>query len=121
MPDLCKAYTPGKSDQDIHARLSRLEHIIEVALPQYANGPVSGPSSPAVDASVHSRIAGSRSLTPDDDGSQGEDGDIGVGTFDKGGKWFGNSVSGSVAPVTMLEQVNEAKYDQLMALTRFYS
>ena len=54
-------------------------------------------------------------------GSQGEDGDIGVGTFDKGGKWFGNSVSGSVAPVTMLEQVNEAKYDQLMALTRFYS
>ncbi|EJD00992.1 uncharacterized protein FOMMEDRAFT_169200 [Fomitiporia mediterranea MF3/22] len=105
VPDLCKAYTPGKSDQDVHARLSRLEHIIEVALPQFANGPISGPSSPVVDASVHSQVAGSRSLTPDDEGSQAEDGDIGVGTFDKGGKWFGNSVSGSVAPVIMLEQL----------------
>ncbi|KAL5488211.1 hypothetical protein ACEPAI_6319 [Sanghuangporus weigelae] len=105
VPDLCKAYTPGKSDQDIHARLSRLEHIIEVALPQFCGGTPSGPSSPIMGTSVLSRLGGSGSLSPDDEGSQGEEGDVGAGTFDKGGKWYGNSVSGSVAPTTMLEQL----------------
>ena len=46
-------------------------------------------------------------MTPDDDeGSQAEEGDVAAGTFDGGGKWYGNSVSGSVAPATMLEQVS---------------
>lgn len=56
-----------------------------------------------------SRLGGSGSLSPDDEGSQGEEGDVGQGTFDKGGKWYGNSVSGSVAPTTMLEQVRQAE------------
>lgn len=42
---------------------------------------------------------------PDEDGSQEEENDGGVGTFDGGGKWYGKSVSGSVAPNAMLEQV----------------
>ncbi|KAI5124904.1 hypothetical protein M0805_007332 [Coniferiporia weirii] len=99
VPELCKAYTPGKSDQDIHARLSRLEQIIELALPQFAGGSPSSPSSPAAGPSIHSRMT-------DDEGSQAEEGDVGAGTFDGGGKWYGKSVSGSVAPVTMLEQLN---------------
>ena len=41
----------------------------------------------------------------DDDGSQAEEGDVGGGSFESG-KWFGNTVSGSVAPGTMLEQVS---------------
>jgi hypothetical protein len=35
VPELCKAYTPGKTDQDLSVRLARLEHIVEHALPQY--------------------------------------------------------------------------------------
>lgn len=38
----CIPYTPGKPDQaDVHLRLSRLEQIIEIALPQYAHGDLS--------------------------------------------------------------------------------
>lgn len=44
-------------------------------------------------------------MSPDEDGSQGDEGDIGIGTFDGGGRYYGKSVSGSVAPATMLEQV----------------
>jgi hypothetical protein len=50
----------------------------------------------------------SGSMSPiddDDDGSQAEEGDVGGGSFESG-KWFGNTVSGSVAPATMLEQVS---------------
>ena len=107
MPELCKAYTPGKSDQDIHARLTRLEQIIEVALPQFSNANGSIPGSPATGPTMISRQLESGSMTPDDDeGSQAEEGDVAAGTFDGGGKGYGNSVSGSVAPATMLEQVS---------------
>ncbi|KAH8113278.1 fungal-specific transcription factor domain-containing protein [Phellopilus nigrolimitatus] len=105
VPELCKAYTPGKSDQDVHARLSRLEHIIELALPQFAGSSSSNPSSPAIGHSSYSRLNDSRSMTPDDEGSQVDDGDVGAGSFDGVGKWYGKSVSGSVAPVRMLEQL----------------
>ncbi|KIJ56788.1 hypothetical protein M422DRAFT_150057 [Sphaerobolus stellatus SS14] len=37
IPELCKPYTPGKSEIDLHVRVARLEQIIEMALPQYAN------------------------------------------------------------------------------------
>ena len=105
VPELCKAYTPGKTDQDIHARLARLEQIVEMALPQFSSG--SNPGSPAVNGNGNMSRGESDSMSPiddDDDASQAEEGDVGGGSFESG-KWFGNTVSGSVAPATMLEQV----------------
>jgi len=96
VPELCKAYTPGKPDQDIHLRLARLEHIIEIALPQFASGSSKRGSreyarslSPSVDAGTH---------------SQAEEDDFGGGTF-QSGKWYGTSAAGSIAPASVLQQV----------------
>jgi len=100
VPDLCKAYTPGKPDQDIHLRLARLEHIIEIALPQFASA--SGFSSK--DGWSRERI---RSLSPSADTgahSQADEDDFGGGTF-QSGKWYGTSASGSIAPGSVLQQV----------------
>ncbi|KAI0068725.1 hypothetical protein BV25DRAFT_1792088 [Artomyces pyxidatus] len=102
VPELCKAYTPGKPDQDIHLRLARLEHIIEVALPQYASS--SSLSFP--DGLGRHRP---RSVSPSADGgaqSQGEEDDLGGGTF-QSGKWYGSSASGSVAPASVLQQLQD--------------
>ncbi|KAG9317669.1 hypothetical protein JVU11DRAFT_1880 [Chiua virens] len=99
IPELCKAYTPGKSDQDLNARLARLEHIIELALPQYFHGSVS-PS--AVPSERHNRAS---SEGPDEDNrSITDEQDPSGGTF-QSGKWYGNSASGSVAPASVLEQL----------------
>ncbi|KZW04224.1 hypothetical protein EXIGLDRAFT_828140 [Exidia glandulosa HHB12029] len=58
----CIPYTPGKPDQgDVHMRLSRLEQIIEIALPQYANADLNG------DLPVHDR-----SISPTPDGENRE-------------------------------------------------
>ncbi|KAH9049062.1 fungal-specific transcription factor domain-containing protein [Lactarius hengduanensis] len=104
VPELCKAYTPGKPDQDIHLRLARLEHIIEVALPEFASG--SGPTSKDRWPREHAR-----SLSPSgaDTGthSQAEDDDIGSGTF-QSGRWYGTSASGSIAPSSVLQQLQNA-------------
>ena len=107
VPELCKAYTPGKPDQDIHLRLARLEHIIEVALPQFASG--SGPFSkdgwPRAD-----------SFSPDADTgtqSQAEEDDFGSGTF-QSGKWYGTSASGSIAPASVLQQVKMVHHPLLL-------
>ncbi|EGO27539.1 hypothetical protein SERLADRAFT_435313 [Serpula lacrymans var. lacrymans S7.9] len=98
VPELCKAYTPGKTDQDISVRLSRLEHIIEMALPQYF-------SSGSHPSSVGGDRLRSGSEGPDEDNrSNTEDQDPSGGTF-QSGKWYGNSASGSVAPASVLEQL----------------
>jgi hypothetical protein len=100
VPELCKAYTPGKPDQDIHLRLARLEHIIDIALPQYASG------SGFLCKDNWSRER-ARSLSPSADAdthSQADEDDIGSGTF-QSGKWYGTSASGSVAPASVLQQV----------------
>ncbi|KAG6868511.1 hypothetical protein C0993_001612 [Termitomyces sp. T159_Od127] len=99
VPDLCKAYTPGKTDQDLSARLSRLEHIIEMALPQYC---IAGPSRSPANASTSQQ----RSLSDGDDDSpsQTEDQDPSGGSF-QSGKWYGKSALGSVAPGSVLEQL----------------
>ncbi len=100
VPELCKAYTPGKPDQDIHLRLARLEHIIELALPQFASG--SGLSSRRGWSREHAR-----SLSPSVDAgthSQAEEDDFGSGTF-QSGKWYGTSAAGSIAPASVLQQV----------------
>ncbi|KAN0131329.1 Fungal specific transcription factor domain containing protein [Lactarius tabidus] len=103
VPELCKAYTPGKPDQDIHLRLARLEHIIEVALPQFASGSGSTPKDrwPREHA---------QSLSPDADTgslSQVDEDDFGNGTF-QSGKWYGTSAAGSIAPASVLQQLQNA-------------
>lgn len=100
VPELCKAYTPGKPDQDIHLRLARLEHIIEIALPQFAQS--SGLPSKRGWSTEHAR-----SLSPSADAgaqSQAEEDDFGSGTF-QSGKWYGTSASGSIASASVLQQV----------------
>ncbi|KAM5540503.1 hypothetical protein V8D89_005961 [Ganoderma adspersum] len=101
VPELCKSYTPGKTDQDIHVRLARLEQIVEVALPHYwsqSNG------TPASDSSgPHDRH---RSESPADDGNRSpvEDEDPSGGYFESG-RWYGKSASGLVTAPAVLEQL----------------
>lgn len=98
MPELCKSYTPGKTDQDIHVRLARLEQIIETALPHYWSQGNATPGSESGDRR--------RSMSPMDDGnhSQPEDEDPNGGMFESG-RWYGKSASGLVAAPAVLEQV----------------
>lgn len=100
VPELCKAYTPGKPDQDIHLRLARLEHIIEIALPQFA----SGSGFPSKDNWSGQRARSPSPSADADAHSQAEEDDFGSGTF-QSGKWYGTSASGSVAPASVLQQV----------------
>ncbi|KAH7926754.1 hypothetical protein BV22DRAFT_1086232 [Leucogyrophana mollusca] len=99
VPELCKAYTPGKTDQDLSVRLARLEHIIELALPQYFN---SGSRS-SVSGGDRQR-SGSEGPDEEDNRSMTDEQDPSGGTF-QSGKWYGNSASGSVAPASVLEQL----------------
>ncbi|KAF7352745.1 Zn(2)-C6 fungal-type domain-containing protein [Mycena venus] len=90
VPELCKAYMPGKSDQDVSVRLARLEHIIEMALPQFV------PPEPSASANRPNQDDETRSLPDEQDPRNG--------TF-QSGRWYGNSASGSIAPGTVLEQL----------------
>ncbi|KAJ3937244.1 MAG: fungal-specific transcription factor domain-containing protein [Lentinula lateritia] len=99
VPELCKAYTPGKSDQDLGLRIARLEQIIEMALPQFSDLESSGFNVPERQRSM--------SMTEDDVHSQQEDHDASGGAF-QSGKWYGNSASGSIAPASVLEQLQNA-------------
>ena len=88
-------------------RLTRLEQIIELALPQYAHSHPGTPSPPYFDQAVSGAQRRSLSISPDDDNhSHTEDQDPGGGggTFESG-RWYGDSVSGSVAPGSVIEQV----------------
>ena len=99
VPELCKAYTPGKSDQDLHARLARVEQVIAVALPQYWKDGI-GPIPEANGGSERHR---SHSPSGEDDrASQPDEEDVGV--FESG-RWYGTSASGIVAAPAMLEKV----------------
>lgn len=103
VPELCKAYQPGKSDQDLHLRIARLERIIETALPQFCSTDASTPAS--AEASGHGE--GHRSLSEgaeDDARSQADDQDASGGTF-QSGRWYGHTASGSIAPASVLEQL----------------
>ncbi|KAJ7904569.1 hypothetical protein B0H14DRAFT_3103353 [Mycena olivaceomarginata] len=94
VPELCKAYMPGKSDQDVSVRLARLEHIIEMALPQFIPPGSPGEASASVNRPMHDDET--RSLPDEQDPRNG--------TF-QSGRWYGNSASGSIAPGTVLEQL----------------
>ncbi|TFK89818.1 hypothetical protein K466DRAFT_544538 [Polyporus arcularius HHB13444] len=100
VPELCKSYTPGKTDQDIHVRLARLEQIIETALPHYWS---QGHATPLSDSGSNEKR---RSMSPADDGnrSQAEDEDPSGGMFESG-RWYGKSASGLVAAPAVLEQL----------------
>ncbi|KAI0796681.1 fungal-specific transcription factor domain-containing protein [Abortiporus biennis] len=102
VPELCKAYTPGKNDQDLHMRLSRLEQIVEAALPQYwSSGSISATPDPNGSMERH------RSTTPgadDDNRSQPEDEEPNTGIFD-GGRWYGANASSSIAAPAVLQKL----------------
>ncbi|KAJ3528509.1 hypothetical protein NMY22_g9383 [Coprinellus aureogranulatus] len=111
VPELCKAYTPGKADQDLSARIARLEQIIEVALPQYWHGnpslnPISNTigNSSTPESSLLRERRRSPSILDEDNRSQAEDQDPSGGRI-QSGKWYGNSASGSIAPDSVLEQL----------------
>lgn len=111
VPELCKAYTPGKPDQDLSVRLARLEHIIELALPQYFHSSASPSAMPSDGhncATSEGPDEDNRSITDEQDPSGG--------TF-QSGKWYGNSASGSVAPASVLEQVNVSMACFIIELT----
>jgi hypothetical protein len=97
VPELCKPYTPGKSDQDLSLRLLRLERIIEAALPHFC-----APNTPGSFDLGHSHDSSRLSQNTDEDNNSEHD-----GTF-QSGKWYGNSASGSIAPSTVIEQLEHA-------------
>jgi hypothetical protein len=104
VPELCKAYTPGKSDQDIPARVARLESIIESAFPHLSGYP----NTPSADPL--SAMPGSGSVVDEDSDSspderQASDGRVYQGGRFEGGRWYGDTVSTSIAPTAVLEQV----------------
>lgn len=85
----------------MNVRIARLEHIIEMALPQYCS---QGNATPLSDTGgFHDNH---RHASPIDDGnrSQPEDEDTSGGIFESG-KWYGNSAAGLVAAPAVLEQV----------------
>ncbi|EKM59964.1 uncharacterized protein PHACADRAFT_250787 [Phanerochaete carnosa HHB-10118-sp] len=94
VPELCQPYTPGKSDQDLAARLSRVEQVIQAALPQHWNASQSGYDANSVDAQT----------ADDDRNSQADEEDMAAGIYDSG-SWFGTAASGSVAAPAMLERL----------------
>jgi hypothetical protein len=96
VPELCKGYTPGKSENDLHLRIARLERIIEHALPNYNIDTLSDHGSPTPNDNGMSREG-----SPDDPATKG-------GSLQSGGAYFGNSALGSISSIPILEQVNHA-------------
>ncbi|KAL0574671.1 hypothetical protein V5O48_007287 [Marasmius crinis-equi] len=107
VPELCKAYTPGKSDHDLSARIARLEHIIEAALPQFCDIGSRG-----------SLRRHSPSQLEEDTRSQHEEEPPATGGLFQSGKWYGNSASGSIAPGPVIEQLQNAMMPNLSDQSR---
>ncbi|CAG8693568.1 12842_t:CDS:2 [Acaulospora colombiana] len=98
VPELCKGYTPGKSENDLHLRIARLERIIEQALPQFSLDSLSDHGSPPNFADGRSRGS-----SPDDPATKG-------GQLQSGGAYFGNSAVGSVSSMQILEQLQPSAF-----------
>jgi len=92
VPELCRAYNPGKPDQDVHSRLARVESVLEAALPQFWL------------QSDHNSARRSISPGVEDDAGITEGNDNMTGVFYRG-SWFGSSAVGSIASPIVLEQV----------------
>jgi len=114
VPELCHAYQPGKAEGDLHARLSRVERIIEIALPQYAGAGLSGtpdhasmrpPPLPITPKQRDSSPSSSR-----EDELREDEIPNAVGTLqDHGGPFYGDEALGSVNATPILEQVYEGR------------
>jgi hypothetical protein len=100
---LCAAYSPGKSEQDLHARIIRIEHVLERALPQYWSPGGSGPHSGDANDVEHSMSISPAPGEEEAYATEDEEDPIG-GSFQRG-TWFGNGASGVVASASVLEQV----------------
>lgn len=106
VPELCKAYSPGKPDQDVHSRLTRIESVLEAAVPQLW--------------SQSDHHFDPRSVSPgmEDDTGIAETNDNMTGVFYKG-SWLGSSAVGSIASPIVLEQVRSTSNAWFVVLTRF--
>jgi hypothetical protein len=106
VPELCKAYSPGKPDQDVHSRLARIESVLEAAVPQLWS------------QSDHSFSCRSASPGVEDDTGIPEGNDNMTGVFYRG-SWLGSSAVGSIASPIVLEQVGSSFNTRFFALSRF--
>lgn len=131
MPELCHAYQPGKAEGDLHARLSRVERILEIALPQYA-GTSGGASSPGSSdmkpPPPMSSLAAPREASPSsshEDELREDELPNAVGTLqDQSGPFFGDEALGSVNATPILEQVGHDRFlcqSSLLKLPRVVS
>lgn len=112
MPELCHAYQPGKAEGDLHARLSRVERIIEIALPQYAGAGLAGtPDHASMKPPPLPTTPGQRGPSPSsshEDELREDEIPNAVGTLqDHGGPFYGDEALGSVNATPILEQVYE--------------
>lgn len=128
VPELCKNYQPGKTE-DFNARLSRIEQIIDQVFPQYASGELTSPSSPrefsanlpGTNGPWGSINNGSNDQLMELDRSQDDQkstassrssspvpGPEPSGGMLEAGKWFGTSALGSVNSRPIIEQVRKA-------------
>jgi hypothetical protein len=108
VPELCKAYSPGKPDQDVHSRLARIESVLEAAVPQlWSQSDIN---------------FGRRSVSPglEDDTGIAEGNDNMTGVFYRG-SWLGSSAVGSIASPIVLEQVRSASNIYSFVLIGFRS
>ena len=108
VPELCKAYSPGKPDQDVHSRLARIESVLEAAVPQLW--------------SQSDRNFNRRSTSPgmEDDAGIPEGNDNMTGVFYRG-SWIGSSAVGSIASPIVLEQVGFTSSTYFLMFTGFRS
>ncbi|KAG8973764.1 hypothetical protein FRC05_008183 [Tulasnella sp. 425] len=128
VPELCKNYQPGKTE-DFNARLSRIEQIIDQVFPQYASGELTSPSSPrefsanlpGTNGPWGSINNGSNDQLMELDRSQDDQkstassrssspvpGPEPSGGMLEAGKWFGTSALGSVNSRPIIEQLQHS-------------
>ena len=103
VPELCKAYNPGKPDQDVHSRLARVESVLEAAVPQLWL------------QSDHNLVRRSISPGMEDDTGITEGNDNMTGVFYRG-TWLGSSAVGSIASPIVLEQVHSTSDTSFIVL-----
>ncbi|KAL0070712.1 hypothetical protein AAF712_001933 [Marasmius tenuissimus] len=82
-----------------NARMARLEHIIEMALPQFCDNWSQGPVR-------------RRSPSLEDTHSQHDDEPPAMSGLFQSGKWYGSGASGSIAPGPVIEQLQNAVMPQ---------
>ncbi|KAG8856771.1 hypothetical protein FRB96_006274 [Tulasnella sp. 330] len=137
VPELCKNYQPGKQE-DFNARLSRIEQIIELALPQFAAGEYTTPSSPqdygvmlppsngegywvpggneqyGMELDGRYPQDGQKSASSSRSGSPKLEDHAPAGGMLESGRWYGTSALGSVYSRPILEQLQSEVVPQMI-------